>query len=212
MQRDPSPPPGERARRRSLFGGRPEPEPPSPTAGLTPSAAERAEVVITAYQEMIQEQLDEGLRSIQHTANTLMHEIAAEVWRSADGDKEAVGATILQELSRDQAIRALIAHSDERFQALAARTGRLEDTMNMLAETVRTAKEQIARSADALAESGSGASPLGVGQIRAQLDEVSRKVTSAFQTLAERDKDEAMPLRQGYQRLERIMGGVETEN
>jgi hypothetical protein len=190
MQRDPSPPPGDRARRRSLFGGRPEqPEPPSPTAGLTPSAAERAEVVITAYQEMIQEQLDEGLRAIQHNANTLMHEIAAEVWRSADGDKEAVGASILQELSRDQAIRALIAHSDERFQALAARTGRLEDTMNMLAETVRAAKEQIAQSADALAEAGgAGASPLGVGQIRAQLDEVSRQVTSAFQTLAERDQ------------------------
>ncbi len=107
------------------------------TAGLSPSAAERTELVITAYQEMIQEQLDEGLRSIQHAANTLMHEIAGEVWRSAGGDKEAVGSTILQELSRDQAIRALIAHSDERFQALAARTGRVEDTMNMLAESVR---------------------------------------------------------------------------
>jgi len=138
---------------------------------------------------MIQEQLDEGLRAIQQSANTLMHEIAAEVWRSAGGDKEAVGASILQELSRDQAIRALIAHSDERFQALAARTGRLEDTMNMLAETVRSAKEQIARSADALTESaGAGASPLGVGQIRAQLDEVGRQVTSAIQTLAERDQ------------------------
>jgi hypothetical protein len=189
MQRDPSPPPGRRARRRSLFGERPGPETASPIAGLTPSAAERAEVVIAAYQEMIQEQLDEGLRAIQHNANTLMHEIAAEVWRSAEGDKEAVGASILQELSRDQAIRALIAHADERFQALAARTGRLEDTMNMLAETVRTAKEQIARSADALVESGgSGASPLGVGQIRAQLDEVSRQVAAAFQTLAERDQ------------------------
>ena len=49
----------------------------------------------------------------------------------------------LEELSRDQAIRALIAHSDERFQALASRTGRLEDTMNMLAESVRSAREQI---------------------------------------------------------------------
>jgi hypothetical protein len=39
------------------------------TAGLSPSAAERTELVITAYQEMIQEQLDEGLRSIQHSAN-----------------------------------------------------------------------------------------------------------------------------------------------
>jgi myosin heavy subunit len=120
-----------------------------------------------------------------------MHEIAGEVWRSTGGDKEAVGSTILQELSRDQAIRALIAHSDERFQALAARTGRVEDTMNMLAESVRAAREQIARSADALVESGSGggASPLGIGQIRAQLDKVSRQVAAAFQTLADRDQE-----------------------
>ena len=192
QDRDPSPPPGDRARRRSLFGGRAETTPPPLTAGLSPSAAERTELVITAYQEMIQEQLDEGLRSIQHTANTLMHEIAGEVWRSAGGDKEAVASTILQELSRDQAIRALIAHSDERFQALAARTGRVEDTMNMLAESVRTAREQIARSADALesgAGGGLGASPPGVGQIRAQLDEVSRQVAAAFQTLADRDQE-----------------------
>jgi hypothetical protein len=192
QDRDPSPPPGDRARRRSLFGGRAETTSPPLTAGLSPSAAERTELVITAYQEMIQEQLDEGLRSIEHTANTLMHEIAGEVWRSAGGDKEAVASTILQELSRDQAIRALIAHSDERFQALAARTGRVEDTMNMLAESVRTAREQIARSADALesgAGGGLGASPLGVGQIRAQLDEVSRQVAAAFQTLADRDQE-----------------------
>src|SRR5207344_1392 len=191
QHRDPSPPPGDRARRRSLFGGRPEDTPPPVKAGLSPSAAERTELVIGAYQEMIQEQLDEGLRSIQHAANALMHEIAGEVWRSAGGDKEAVGSTILQELSRDQAIRALIAHSDERFQALAARTGRVEDTMNMLAESVRAAREEIARSADALAESGGGggASPLGISQIRAQLDEVSRQVAAAFQTLADRDQE-----------------------
>jgi hypothetical protein len=197
QHRDPSSPPGDRARRRSLFGGRTEPTPAPPlTAGLTPSAAERTELVITAYQEMIQEQLDEGLRSIQHTANSLMHEIAGEVWRSAGGDKEAVASTILKELSRDQAIRALIAHSDERFQALASRTGRLEDTMNMLAESVRSAREQIARSADALAESGGG-SPLGVGQIRAQIDEVSRQVAGAFKTLADRDQEivEALQVR-----------------
>src|SRR5215211_4981754 len=191
QHRDPSPPPDDRARRRSLFGGRPEATPPPVTAGLSPSAAERTEQVIEAYQAMIQEQLDEGLQSIQHSANALMHEIAGEVWRSAGGDKEAVGSTILQELSRDQAIRALIAHSDERFQALAARAGRVEDTMNMLAESVRSAREQIARSADALVESGSGgsASPLGIGQIRAQLEEISRQVAAAFQTLADRDQE-----------------------
>src|SRR4029453_13969351 len=192
QDRDPSPPPGDRAGRRGPFGGRAEATSPPETAGLSPSAAERTELVITAYQEMIQEQLDEGLRSIQHSANALMHEIAGEVWRSTGGDKEAVASTILRELSRDQAIRALIAHSDERFQACGAGTGRVEDTMNMLAESVRTAREQIARSADALesgAGGGLGASPLGVGQIRAQLDEVSRQVAAAFQTLADRDQE-----------------------
>jgi ABC-type transporter Mla subunit MlaD len=185
QHRDPSPPPGDRARRRSLFGGRSEPGPTYPT-GLTPSAAERAEAVVTAYQETIQEQLDEGLRAIQHTANSLMHEIASEVWRSAGGDKGTVGATILHELSRDQAIRALIAHADERFQALATRTGRLEDTMNKLAESVRSAREQIARSADVLADSDGP--PLGTTEIRSQLDEVTRQVAVAFRTLAERDQ------------------------
>lgn len=183
-QREPSPPPAERGRRRSLFGSRPEP--PAQPPGLPPSAAERAEAVIASYQEMIQEQLDEGLRSIQHAANTLMHDIAAEVWRSAGGDRDAVGSSILQELSRDQAIRGLISHSDERFQALAARTGRLEDTMNLLAESIRAAREQIERSAEALADAPT--SPLGVGQLRAQLDEVTRQVATAFRTLADRDQ------------------------
>ena len=104
QHRDPSPRPVT-GRGRSLFGGRPETTSPPETEGLSPSAAERTELVITAYQEMIQEQLDEGLRSIQHSANALMHEIAGEVWRSTGVDKEAVGSTILRELSRDQAIR-----------------------------------------------------------------------------------------------------------
>ena len=97
QQREPSP--------RPLSGGGDAvcsgagPEPPAQPHGLPPSAAERAEAVIASYQEMIQEQLDEGLRSIQHAANTLMHDIAAEVWRSAGGDRDAVGSSILQELS-----------------------------------------------------------------------------------------------------------------
>jgi len=187
QQRDPSLPPGDRARRRSLFGGRSEPlPPPAVTAGLTPSAAERAEAVMTAYQEMIQEQLDDGLRAIQHTANTLMHEIAAEVWRSAGGDKQDVAGTILQELSRDQAIRSLIAHSDERFQALAVRTGRLEDGITMLSESVRAARETIQQATDTLADTQG--TPMGVAQIRAELSEVTKQVASAFEALAGRDR------------------------
>lgn len=186
QQRDPSPPPGDRARRFSLFGSRSEPTAPPATAGLPPSAAERAEAVVTAYQEMIQEQLDDGLRAIQMTANTLMHDIAAEVWRTAGGDKQEVADSILQQLSRDQAIRSLIAHSDERFQALATRSARLEDSMNALSEGVRAAREQIAVATDALSEAQG--SPVGVAQIRSELKQVTDQVAGAFAALAERDR------------------------
>ena len=141
---------------------------------------------MTAYQEMVQEQLDDGLRAIQHTANTLMHEIAAEVWRSAGGDKQDVAGTILKELSRDQAIRSLIAHSDERFQALAVRTGRLEDGITMLSESVRAARETIQQATDTLADTQG--TPMGVAQIRAELSEVTKQVASAFEALAGRDR------------------------
>ena len=95
---------------------------------------------MSAYSLLIREELEEGLRAIQLTANQLMHEIASEVWRSAGGDKGDTQASILEGLSRDQAIRSLITHTDERFQALAVRTARLEDLMNVLAEGMRLAK------------------------------------------------------------------------
>ena len=38
---------------------------------------------MTAYHDMIRDQLDEGLRELHHLANQLMHEIATEVWRTA---------------------------------------------------------------------------------------------------------------------------------
>jgi hypothetical protein len=141
---------------------------------------------VTAYQQVIQEQLDDGLRAIQLTANTLMHDIAAEVWRSAGGDKQDVANSILQQLSRDQAIRGLIAHSDERFQALATRSARLEDSMNALSEGVRTAREQIAVATDALADAQGN--PVGVAQIRGELQQVTKQVAGAFEALAERDR------------------------
>jgi DNA anti-recombination protein RmuC len=143
---------------------------------------------MSAYQQMIQEQLEEGLRALQHTANTLMHEIASEVWRTAGGDKDEAQSKLLEALSRDQSIRSLIAHTDERFQALAVRTARVEDTLNMLAEGIRSAKEELARGVVSLEEMQDSPAARGVEDVRAQLNEVTRKIAQALETLAERDK------------------------
>ena len=77
---------------------------------------------MTAYHDMIRDQLDEELRELHHLANQLMHEIATEVWRTAGGDKREVQGKLIQSLSRTRRSEALIAHTDERFQTLAVRT------------------------------------------------------------------------------------------
>jgi DNA anti-recombination protein RmuC len=172
--------PGDRARRRGLFSsGRPSPD-------VSPDPTEYVEEMMGVYQATIQRQLEEGLSAIRHTANTLMHEIASEVWRTAGGDKDEVRSRILHELSRDQAIRSLIAHSDERFQALAVRSARLEDTLNLVADSVRGAKAQLAESVDRLGEPTAFAD---AAALRTQLAEITRQVAGALKTLAERDQE-----------------------
>lgn len=180
MYEDPSPPPGG-TRRRGLFSGRGDVPPSVPPA-------DRTQAVMAAYQDMIREQLEEGLRELQHTANQLMHEIAAEVWRTAGGDKDEAQARLLTAISRDQTLRSLLAHTDERFQTLAVRTARLEDTLNMLAEGMRAAREELARGVEALEDAQSSPSVRGVAEIRERLDEVTRQIALAFETLAERDR------------------------
>jgi tetrahydromethanopterin S-methyltransferase subunit G len=170
----------EGTRRRGLFSGRGD----VPRAVAPP---DRTQAMMAAYQQMIREQLEEGLRELQHTANQLMHEIAAEVWRTAGGDKDEAQARLLTAISRDQTLRSLLAHTDERFQTLAVRTARLEDTLNMLAEGMRAAREELARGVEALQDVRSSPAQ-EVAEIRDRLDQVTRQIALAFETLAERDR------------------------
>jgi hypothetical protein len=174
-----SSPEQDRAGRRTLFSGRGRAVPDATSA----DDAALVEQLMGAYQSTIQRQLEEGLSEIRRTANSLMHEIASEVWRAAGGDKGEVRSRILQELSRDQAIRSLIAHADERFQALSVRTARLEDTLNMVAESLRGAREQLATGGGE-----PGAPAAGDEALRAQLSDVTRQVAAALGMLAERDQ------------------------
>lgn len=180
-QSDRSPSPGEdQAGRRGLFSGRGRAVPDAVTA----DDAALIQQLMGAYQATIQRQLEEGLTEIRRTANSLMHEIASEVWRAAGGDKDEVRSKILQELSRDQAIRSLIAHSDDRFQALSVRTARVEETLNLVATSLRGAQDRLSSTlGDITPGSAEDAAAL-----RAQLTEVTRQVGEALGTLAERDQ------------------------
>lgn len=165
----------DRSRLRRLLPGR------GPDRDNLSDAAPGVEQLIESYRATAERQLEEGLQRIQLTASSLMHEIAGEVWRTAGGSKEEARSQILQDVVRDQAIRGLIAHSDERFQALAVRTASLEDTLNAVAESIRQTKDQLS----GLVESRS---PGRDDELRTSLVEVTRQVAAALGSLAERDE------------------------
>ena len=184
QQPDPqtSPEGSERARRRGIFSRS------GNASSDHPSHDGRSEDVVAAYQHIVEERLEEGLHAIQQTAYSLMHEIAGEVWRTAGGNKQNVQAKILENISRDQTIRSLIAHSDERFQDLAVRTARLEDEIASMAEQTRAAKDALAGGIETLSKAAGSVALHGLEEVRAQLDEVGRQVVAAFQAIAERDR------------------------
>src|SRR6266545_3322663 len=142
----------------------------------TPEPAAEAEMAF--LQQVLEDRLEQGLRAIHQSANALMHEIASEVWRAAGGDKDRVGSQILESLSRDQAIRSLVAHSDERFQDLAVRTARLEDSVTSLADDTRAARAALEDSVHALEQAVGTPAVAGYEELRGQLERVTTEVAS----------------------------------
>ncbi len=171
-------PEGPGGPRRGLFARRPG----------TPeirSAAPR----MNALDAAVEDRLDEGLRAIEEHAARLMREIATEMWRASGADTAPEQDRILSFISRDQAIRSLIAASDDRFQALALRTARLEDALAELAENGRLVREAIQMSASSVHEIANSPTLQGVEMIRTQLEQVEAHISSTFAHLDERDKN-----------------------
>jgi hypothetical protein len=115
------PAPAGSRRRSPLFSRPAEPEP----TVLSPVEEEIAKAMTNAVDERI----EEGLQALEDQATLLMREVAAELWRSSAKDVRPEQERIVSLLSRDQAIRSLIASSDERFQALSTRAARVEDAL-----------------------------------------------------------------------------------
>jgi hypothetical protein len=164
--------------RRGLFTRRPEAPPARPAATRT-----------GALDLAIAERLDDGLRAIEEHAAALMREIATEMWRTSGADTADEQDRILSFISRDQAIRSLIAASDDRFQQLALRTARLEDALAELAENGRLVREAIQLSANSVHEIANSPTLQGVEMIRTQLEQVEAHISSTFAHLDERDKN-----------------------
>jgi hypothetical protein len=187
---DPSSPSGgalDRAKRLLFPSDAPSSSSPSSPGQATAADADAAAIAATV-ERIVSARLGDAVDAIHETASSVMHEIAAEVWRTAGGDKREVQAKILESLARDDALRGLIAHSDERFQALAVRTGRLEDILERLAADTETATETVQRSVSALETAVAQPALVEVGDLRERLANVVHQISRALASITERDR------------------------
>jgi hypothetical protein len=175
----PIPQPDQPGGIRARFGRRPVEEP-----RLLPSEYRLADVL----QQAVEERLEEGLRAIEEQAADMMREIAAEIWRTGGNDVRPEQERIISLISRDQALKSLLTSSDERFQALAMRGARLEDSLRDLAETGRSTRQAMEVSASAVREIAESPTLRGVEMVRTQLEQVERHIAETLSHLDEHDR------------------------
>jgi hypothetical protein len=177
----PANPPEVQGRTRGLFPRRSSTsEPPSPPT--------TREAFRDSIEMLLDERLEDGMRGIEAQATALMREIASEMWRASASDVRPEQERIISLLSRDQAIRSLIASSDERFQSLAVRTARLEDSLAETAESSRTMRDSLAESAKVVQEAANSPMLQGVEAVRQQLAEIDRRIGETMGFLDERER------------------------
>src|SRR3954454_12768717 len=175
--------------RRGLFPRREQRE---DQAGPPPSGSEArlADLVRTG----IDEQMQAGIDQMEGSAASLMREIAGEIWRTSSQDVRPEQERIMTIVAKDQTVRSLLATSDERFQAIAMRTSRLEDNLGDLAESERRTREAMEETAQAIQEVAQSPTLHGVEMVRTQLEQVERHIAETFTHFDERDREIASEL------------------
>ena len=139
-------------------------------------------------QRAVEDRLEEGVRAIEDQATGLMREVATEIWRTSSRDARPEQERIVAMLSRDQAIRSLIASSDERFQALAVRTARLEDHLHEVSETGRATREAMQAAAERIREIAQSPTLHSVETVQSQLEMVERHIAETFSHMEQREQ------------------------
>jgi hypothetical protein len=143
----------------------------------------------------IDERMQAGLDQMEGSAAALMREIAGEMWRASAQDVRPEQERIMSIVAKDQTVRSMLATSDERFQAIAMRTSRLEDNLGDLAESERRTREAMEEAAQSIQEIAQSPTLHGVEMVRSQLEQVERHIAETFTHFDERDTEIAEELR-----------------
>ena len=137
----------------------------------------RLEAVVTSSHQAIAERFEESLRMVADHALATMRQVAEEVWHATGTEVKDLKERILRDLSREQAIRGLVAHSDERFQAIDMRVARIEEGMGRVDQAATAIQEALAAgSMEGLGDALRAARTLGADDIQALRERIDRSL------------------------------------
>ncbi|HEY7283217.1 MAG TPA: hypothetical protein VID47_16670 [Actinomycetota bacterium] len=109
---------------------------------------------IRAAHGAILDRFEQGLSEIEESARALMRSAAEDTLQGTEGELRDLREQITRDLSRDDAVRGLIAHADERYQAIDIRVARIEGN---LTNVERAATALTAALGEAASSDGAGA-------------------------------------------------------
>jgi hypothetical protein len=124
------------------------------------------EAEVRAAHAAILDRFERGLSEIEESARSLMLSAAEESRQGTKAELKDVREHIMRDLSRDQAIGGLIAHADERYQAIDVRVRRIEYNLTSVEKAATMLTDMLAEAA-AAGDDAPGA--LGLGAIQGRI-------------------------------------------
>ncbi len=153
--------------RRRLFSARRDPRATDPDL----------ESEIRAAHGAILDRFEQGLSEIEESARALMRSAAEDTLQGTGEGLKDLREQIARDLSRDDAVRGLIAHADERYQAIDIRVARIEGNLanvERAATALTAALGEVSDPDDAAAVLATGAVGGRIEAIEASLEDIGR--------------------------------------
>lgn len=164
----------------------PGPSTASPSVRLPEPGQDRLETMMATLQADMTNRLEEGLRAIHRSAARLMKQVAAEVWKATGPEAtQNLQEGVISTLARDDAVRGILQHVEERHQRLRLDVQRLEEATRKLAEATGqtvTRIDQTRTMVDKVIRHGQDQSQ----RLQMALAEVARRVEHSVEPLTAR--------------------------
>lgn len=173
------------------------------------------------YTVVLDKRIQKALEAIHRSAIKVMRQLVAEVWRAGGPEgASSLRDSVLGTIAHDDALRGLLAHTDERYQALSVRMDKMQGAVRQLAEATREAVRRANRRAADATEATQAAADRAeaierLGRSLAPLPRRIEALTAALEQQQHRHREDllrfaertAQAMTEVQRRLHRIVRG-----